>query len=263
MSQDRIPFPFEDRPVVGMVHLRPLPGTMYFDGSLDDVIEQAMRDAGALVEAGFDGLIVENFGDAPFRKSRVEPHTVAAMTAVAAEIVNEFDVPLGINVLRNDPFAAVAVASAVGARFIRVNVLSGAMVTDQGIIEGEAADLFAYIDRIAPEIAVWADIAVKHAAPLVHRPIVEVARETAERAGAHVLIVTGTTTGEGVDPDELSIVRSVVDVPVVVGSGVTEETIVHLRDEADGLIVGSATKEHGDARWPVDPERAARLLTRG
>ena len=256
----RLPHPFESRPVIGMVHLRPLPGTMYFEGSLDAVQDRAITDAIVLEGAGFDGLIVENFGDIPFRKEQVEPHTVAAMTAVVNEIRREVDLPIGINVLRNDPFAAVAVASATGARFIRVNVHSGVMVTDQGIIEGRAAELIAYLDRVAPDLAVWADVNVKHARPLVSRPIAETAQETMERGGAHALIVTGSQTGHAADLKELQKVRGAVAGPVLVGSGVTPENIAEIFPECDGVIVGSSIKETGQAAWPVDPERASALI---
>lgn len=253
--------PFEvAAPIIGMVHLRPLPGSMYYEGSLDAVIDAALADAWHLSNAGFDGLIVENYGDIPFRKNRVEPHTVALMTAVTAEIVREIDLPIGINVLRNDPYAAVAVASAVGARFIRVNVLAGVMVTDQGIIEGEAAEVVAYLDHVAPELAIYADVDVKHARPLVARPLDELAVETAERGGAHALIVTGSQTGVSIDHKELRAVRNAVAVPVVVGSGASVESVGELVEECDGVIVGSSIKVDGVSGNPVDPARAVAFV---
>ena len=260
VGEFRYPHPFETEPIIGMVHLRPLPGTMYGDGDLEGVIDLAVRDAVTLQEAGFDGVIVENFGDIPFRKEQVEPHTVAAMTAAVREIAREIEIPIGLNVLRNDPFAAVAIAAATGSRFIRVNVLSGVMVTDQGIIEGRGAELIAYLDRVAPEVAVYADVHVKHAKPLVSRPIGEVAVETMERGGAHALIVTGSQTGRSTDLRELGKVRSAVTGPVLVGSGVRAENVAEILAGADGVIVGSSIKENGRAAWPVDPNRAAALV---
>ena len=260
-SDPRQVLPFnEPQPLIGMVHLRPLPGTLYFDDSFDPVIDAALVDAWHLQQAGFDGLIVENFGDIPFRKNRVEPHTVAAMTAVIGEIRREIELPIGLNVLRNDPFAATAVASATGAAFIRVNVLTGIMVTDQGLIEGEAADLFAYIERIAPWLTLYADIHVKHAAPLVDRPIAELAQETTYRGGADGLIVTGTETGIEVDLEEMRTVRNAVVVPVLAGSGVSHENVQEIRAECDGLIVGSSLKVDGVAGNPVDRERAVSFV---
>ncbi|MGE3802881.1 MAG: BtpA/SgcQ family protein [Candidatus Kapaibacterium sp.] len=256
--------PFNDpQPLIGMVHLRPLPGTLYFDDSLDTVIDAALADAYHLQQAGFNGLIVENFGDIPFRKNRVELHTVAAMTAVVQEIRREIELPVGINVLRNDPFAAIAVASATGANFIRVNVLTGVMATDQGLIEGEAAEVFAYMERVAPWVTLYADVHVKHAAPLVPRPITEVAQETTYRGGADGLIVTGTQTGGGVDMEELIAVREAVVVPVLAGSGVTVDNVQSILSTCDGAIVGSSLKVDGIAGNPVDPELAREFVEIG
>lgn len=257
---ERLPHPFERPPVIGMVHLLPLPGTMYFEGSLDAVQDRALTDALHLESAGFDGIIVENYGDIPFRKGPVEPHTVAAMTAIVTEIRREVEMPIGINVLRNDPRGAIAIASATAARFIRVNVHSGVMVTDQGVIEGEAAETIAYLDRVAPELAVYADVNVKHARPLVSRPVAEVAQETMERGGAHALIVTGSQTGRSADLRELETVRRAVSGPVLVGSGVDHDNIAEIYAACDGVIVGSSIKETGQAAWPVDPSRAAALI---
>lgn len=242
--------------LIGMVHLLPLPGSARFGGSFDAVIQAALADAAMLADAGFDALVVENFGDAPFRKNRVEPGTIAAITAVAAEVRRAVTLPLGINVLRNDAFAALGIASAVGASFIRVNILSGAMVTDQGIIEGEAAELLPYRRRVAPDVAILADVNVKHARPLVERPIEEIALETVARAGADALIVTGNRTGGEIDPEELERVRKTVDVPVFAGSGVTEGNAVDTLALCNGIIVGSSLKHDGIVTNRVDPERA-------
>lgn len=245
-----------DRPLVGMVHLLPLPGSARYGGSFDRVIDAALADAGILAEAGFDGLMIENFGDAPFRKNRVEGHTISSMTTVACEIRRAFGLPLGINVLRNDAFAAIAVAAAAGASFIRVNVLSGTMATDQGIIEGEAAELLPYRQRVAPDVAILADVNVKHARPLVERPVEEIAEETVERSGADGLIVTGSRTGGGIDPDELRRVRDAVAAPVLAGSGVTAGNAGEILSLCDGAIVGSSLKIDGVVTNRVDPERA-------
>ena len=252
---------FKDGPVlIGMVHLLPLPGTARYAGSLDRVAETALADAAALKAAGFDAVMVENFGDAPFRKNRVEPHTIAAMTRIASLVRQETGLPLGINVLRNDGLAALGIAGAVGAACIRVNILAGAMVTDQGIIEGEAPAISEYRQKVAPHVAVLADVHVKHARPLVDRPVEEVAVETVERAGADGLIVTGTRTGGAIDLHELQQVRSAVTAPIIAGSGVSAGNISQVLAHCNGAIIGSSVKVAGIATNPVDPERALRLV---
>ena len=170
-----------------MVHLGALPGAPLFE-SLDAVIEEAIADAAALASGGCDGMVFENFGDRPFHK-RAGPETVAAMTRVISEVKPEL--PFGVNVLRNDARAALAIAAATGAAFIRINVHTGVMATDQGLIEGDAAETLRFRTAIAPEVLIFADYLVKHASPVgEHSP-----RDLRERGLADAIIVSGTETG--------------------------------------------------------------------
>lgn len=239
----------DDRPIlVGMVHLAALPGAPGYSGEWDGVLEAARRDAAALAEGGADAVMLENFGDAPFFRTRVPRITIAAMTA-AAQAVREAagGLPVGVNVLRNDGRAALAVAVAAGCSFIRVNVLTGARVTDQGIIEGIAAELLR--ERRAwggEKVAVWADVDVKHSAPLAARQLEDEVADLIGRGGADALIVSGSGTGRPTDPEKLSRVRSVAgQVPVLVGSGATWQSAREMRPQADGFIVGTAVKREG------------------
>ncbi len=231
--------------MIGMVHLAALPGAPGYD-TLEGVIEAARADAHALAAGGCRGLMLENYGDTPFR-ARVESHTVAAMTAVAVAIRREVsELPLGINVLRNDALAALGIAVAVEARFVRVNVHLGSRWTDQGLIEGCAPETLRLRRALGAErIAVWADVDVKHSQPVADQPLAEQARELAGRGRADALIVSGSATGRAVDRGELHAVRESVSLPVLMGSGVTVENLASLRDGADGAIVGSALKRDG------------------
>ena len=93
--------------VIGMVHLGPLPGSPAFGGNIDAVIDAAVSDAGTLAAAGFEGLMVENFGDAPFFSDDVPKVTVAAMSRAVAAVARESGLPIGVNALRNDALAAL------------------------------------------------------------------------------------------------------------------------------------------------------------
>ncbi|MDJ0521080.1 MAG: BtpA/SgcQ family protein [Planctomycetota bacterium] len=248
-----------------MVHLGPTPGAPAHDGTTG-WLDRAVEDAAALVEAGFGAVLVENFGDKPFFAGRVPPETVAAVTHAAARVRERLPAgtALGINVLRNDAEAALAVAAAVGADFIRVNVLAGAAVTDQGVIEGRAADVVRMRARLAPSVRIFADLRVKHARPLVERSLAGEARELVERAGADAVIVSGSATGRPVDMGKLAAVRSAVGShPVLVGSGATVESMGDLLEHADGVIVGTAIKAGGVTTAPVDVERARAFVMAG
>ncbi|MBJ93350.1 MAG: phosphorybosylanthranilate isomerase [Rickettsiales bacterium] len=253
-----------------MVHLKGLPGSPR-PNAMDAVVDAALRDARTLVEAGFDGLMVENFGDSPFYAEQVPPVTIAAMSRVLAELraLLGSRVRLGVNVLRNDARAALSIAAACGGDVIRVNVHSGARVTDQGLITGRAEQTLRLRRELGvEELAIWADLAVKHSAPLGQaRPAAEEALELLERGGADALILTGAGTGKAVDIMELRQLRRSLPAgaALLVGSGVTANSVAPLLELADGVIVGTSVKEEGRTIAPVDPARAAALVaaTRG
>ncbi len=248
---------FEKKPLIGMVHLKPLPGSYLYDGDLDGIVEAALRDARTIEKAGFDAVMVENFGDVPFPKY-VDKTTVAAFTAVAKAIRDEISLPLGINVLRNDGIAAYSIAYAVKADFIRVNVLSGVAYTDQGVIEGIAHELARLRKLLPSRIKVFADVHVKHA---VHFGDFEDSlRDTVERGLADAVVVSGKATGKPVDIEKLALAKRISPVPVLVGSGTTYDNLPRLWSYADGFIVGTWIKRDGRVENEVSLERARKLV---
>ena len=255
------------RPVfIGVVHLGPTPGAPGFDRQaagpgLGELLEAARADARALVEGGVDGLIVENYGDVPFHAGAVPPETVAAL-ALAVDAVGELasDVPVGVNVLRNDARAALGICATTRASFFRVNVHTGAMVTDQGLVEGRAAETLRMRAALAPDALVVADVHVKHATPLGGETLVEAAEDAWHRGRADVLVLTGSKTGRAVDGAELALVRErLPEAPLWIGSGLDASNADELLRHATGAIVGTSLKEDGRVERPVDPARVARL----
>jgi membrane complex biogenesis BtpA family protein len=218
----------------------------------------AVREATILAAAGFDGIILENFGDTPFYKSCVPPETIASMAIIAAAVREAVRIPIGINVLRNDARAALAIAAVSGCDFIRINVLSGVAATDQGIVEGDAAFLIRERDRLgASHVAILADVHVKHARSLSSDDIELGIEEAALRAGADGVILTGSTTGRAVDLGELENAARITNekgIPLFIGSGATLKTLAQLRRLATGVIVGSALRKAGRAGAALDPK---------
>ena len=259
-------------PVIGMVHLGPLPGApkAAADGAaaMQSVLEGAVADARALERGGVDGVLVENFGDAPFHPDDVPKHTVAATTRAATAVADATTLPIGINVLRNDAEAAVSVAAAVDAAFVRVNVHTGARVTDQGIVEGRAHETLRLRERLGVDVGIFADTDVKHSAPLTPEGYsAESFADATERGLADAVVASGAGTGAAIDRAALEAVvdereRHGLETPVFVGSGVRPETIGDLLALADGVIVGTALKAAGETTAPVDEERVATLVSR-
>jgi uncharacterized protein len=248
------------KPVIGVVHLRPLPGSPKWSGNLESVINDALADAKAYVRGGVDAVIIENFGDAPFTKVNVGPETIAAMAAASCAVRAAIKIPIGFNVLRNDVRSAQALCAACGGSFVRVNVHTGAMLTDQGIIEGDAYNTIRYRQRVCPDALLFADIHVKHAVPLDGFTIEDSARDTLERGLADALIISGTGTGVAADIGDVERVRHACpNARILLGSGVTVENAREYLQFANGVIVGTSLKVGGKLNNPVDAKCVAAL----
>jgi membrane complex biogenesis BtpA family protein len=245
---------------IGVVHLKPLPGSPRWHGDFENVINNAIIDAQAYDRGGAHALFIENFNDAPFAKGCVGPETVAAMCAVARAIREHTKLPIGFNVLRNDVRAALALCAATGGSFVRVNVHCGAMLTDQGIIEGDAYNTIRYRHHICPHVKILADVHVKHAVPLGDSPIGDDARELIERGMADAVIVSGIGTGYATDFADVEMVRRAVPHGrMLIGSGVNPHNVTEYLRQADGIIVGSSLKFNGRLSAHVDQKRVAAL----
>jgi membrane complex biogenesis BtpA family protein len=255
--------------LIGVIHLPPLPGSPGASRQdASDALKKAglwaVKEAKLFTQAGFEGIIIENFGDAPFYKSQVPPETIVSMSVIAAAVRESTRLPLGINVLRNDANSALAIAAVTGADFIRVNVLSGVVATDQGLIEGDAATLIRERIRLnAEHIAILADVQVKHAQTLSSVDLAIAIEETAGRGGADGVIVTGSTTGrspETVRLQEAMVAAQHTGVPLYIGSGASLEKLKEYYSAGSSLvgvcvIVGSALRKGGRAGAPLDAKK--------
>ena len=248
--------------VIGMLHLPALPGSPLSRRNLDQIRDSLLRDAETLAEGGVHGLMMENFGDVPFYPDRVPAHVIAQMTMLACKVRQTVDLPLGINVLRNDGRGALAVAHACGASFMRVNVLCGARVADQGLIQGIAHNLLRERAILgATNVKIFADVDVKHSAALAERPLQDEVADLIERALADAIVVSGASTGKATDPAKARLVKRIAsDTPVFIGSGITPETIRQFLDSSDGFIVGTALKKGGRATNAVELSRVRSLM---
>jgi membrane complex biogenesis BtpA family protein len=248
------------KPVIGMVHVLPLPGAPAWAGSMDEVIDRALADTRALVTGGIDGIFIENYGDTPFFPERVPAETIAALSIVVREIARETALPKGVNVLRNDAAAALAIAVAADAQMIRVNVHTGTMHTDQGPISGRAHETVRARAALSANVAICADVMVKHATPPVGATYAQTAADTWERGAADVLIVSGRATGAPTEIDSVRQVRDAVpDATIWIGSGIDASNAAALLAVADGAIVGSALQRAG-AGTEVETDRVRRLM---
>jgi membrane complex biogenesis BtpA family protein len=251
-------------PLIGDIHLPPLPGTPRYRGdSMTTIIDRALRDAEAFETGGMNGIILENHGDIPFLKpNEIGPEIIAAMSAIASRVANTAGVPVGINLLANAAVGSLAIAKASGARFIRVNQWVNAYIANEGLVEGESARALRYRKQInAEDVAIFADVHVKHGSHAIvdDRPVSEQASDV-EFYDADVAIASGNRTGDEVPRDEIVSIRNGTSLPVIAGSGITATNAAKILPLLDGAIVGSSLKEGGVWWNPVELDRVKALV---
>ena len=253
-----------DKPIIGMVHLPPLPGSPNYDGrGLDPVIEWALRDVDTYQRAGVDGLIVENMWDYPyFVGEDVPPEAMTAQAVAAREVVKAANVPTGINVIHNGGPVTLSIALAAGATFVRICILTGARLWDTGELDhGCASRLLRHRKNLQAEhIKIFADVDKKHSLPFPGLDL-ETHIEWTDFYLADALIVSGRMTG---DAPSLEKVRKAKELsrgrPLLMGSGTSAENIADFLRHADGAIVGTSIKVDGQGENPVDAQRMAAYM---
>lgn len=252
-------FPHQ-KPLIGMVHLLPLPETPAYNNNIEAIIDFALADADALVEAGVDAFIIENFGDEPYLIGEPTPLQFAVMTHITSQIRSRYDIPLGINVQFNAWKAEIAIAHACQAQFIRVEVFVDTVISAQGTVHPCSAQLTRYRKTLgAGGVQIFADIQTKYTQNMLPQSLAQSAID-AVNAGADALIVTGGATGEETPLNAVQDVKEIVDLPILVGSGTNHNNIREVFDIADGAIVGSSLKQDGIVTNPVSTERTKQLV---
>lgn len=247
--------------IIGVVHLKALPGSPLYANNIEQIYQNAIEDAKALENGGVDSIIFENFGDTPFVKDSISKLTISHFVSIVNDVKRNIDITVGINVLRNDGEAAISIASATGSSFVRINILSGTMYTDQGIIEGKAHEILKLKKSIENEIEVYADVFVKHAVPPSGYTIENQTEELLYRAGADKIIITGDGTGKEIDYSQLIKLREIVPKgKLVIGSGVNEQNIREYKGIADILIIGTNFKINQDVNKSVDEESVKKIV---
>ncbi len=243
------------KPVIGMIHLLPLPGSAAYDGrGLEPIVEHALSEGRALEEGRVDAILLQNAGDLPAFGDG-SPETIAYMAMVGTLLRQEFKTPLGVNILANGTESALAVAHAIGARFVRIKVYVGAVVGIGGITEGSAQRALDFIRRIgASEIEIAADVYDRTSRPLVEMPIEEAATYASYQGRAQALVVTGASVEESLERIR-RVKTTVKDKPVYVGGGATTENIANFMAVGDGVIVGTAVKRGPAFQGVIDRER--------
>jgi len=256
-----------NKPVIGMVHLRPLPGSPLYNPiemDIKKITEIAVDDAKKLQSGGVDGIQIENTWDYPYLKgSEIGHETTASMTAIALKVKESVNIPIGINLHLNGGMQAISIANAIGAKWVRVFEWINAYISHAGILEGISGKLSRYRNFIhAKDIKFFCDVNVKHGSHFIisDRSIAEQARD-AETEGAEALIVTGFETGVAPTQNQVEDFTKSISIPVFVGSGTTKDNVGNLMKYVDGAIVGSYFKEENNWKKQVDEKRVKEFMS--
>lgn len=249
-----------EKPVIACIHLHALPGSPSYKANFEDVLEKALWETRIFLKYGIDGLIVENFRDVPFYPDQLPSETIASLAVVTRLVKSVFLGPVGVNALRNDAAAALSAAHSAKADFIRVNVHTGAAITDQGIIEGRAHQTLRLRKNLQSNVLILADVRVKHASPLGNTSLEQEIKDNVERGLADAVIVSGIATGKSVDIEELKEAKKVTNIPVLIGSGSHPGNIKELNQYADGFITGSYFKRDGKAQNDIEENRVKEFM---
>lgn len=250
----------EDKIVIGMVHCLPLPGSKNYGGDVEKIVSQAVQDAKTLEAAGCSGVIVENMGDSPFGIQLDEPQ-IATLAIAADHVKRAVSIPVGIDAAMNDYRTNFAIAKAVGAKFVRIPVFVDTVEFYGGIIKPVAREAIAYRSALnCEDVAILADIHVKHTHMLLSEVTVEDSARNAQDCGADAVIVTGRYIGTETPLDIIKRARKVIQLPLFVASGVKPENIQEQLNIANGAIIGSSLKEGGVLTNPISAELCKKVF---
>lgn len=262
MARSRLPS------LIAVIHLPPLAGApgasrLHPASVLEKAGTRAVAEARLLSKAGFQAVVLENFGDVPFYKDSVPPETIASMAVIAAAVRQAVSCPVGINVLRNDARAALAIASVTDCDFFRVNVLSGVAAADQGILEGNAAFILRERERLGARPLIFADAQVKHARTLSTDDVGGAIRDLATRSLADAAVVTGAATGKSAElahVETASRAAREAGIPLFLGSGVSRKNVSQFKKLVDGVIISSDLRQGGRAGASLEPARVREFV---
>jgi uncharacterized protein len=251
-------FPNTSKPIIGMLHLPPLPGSYNYNGQpLDDIVEHALREAEILAASGFDGFLMQNAGDRP-ASLEVCPEKVAYMSVIGAAVHRAHPIqPLGVNVCWNVPKATIAVCHAAGGAFIRLeHVYIGMAITAHGPVYGCAYEATQFLKLLdAKHIQIFADVYEAHSVPLGRVPIEQAAHQATNACQAHVVVITGSTFGESMEMIQ-AIKKSAPAMVVILGGGSNPANVGEALRLADGIMVGRSLKARQDLVAPIERDKA-------
>jgi len=246
-----------NKPAIGMIHVDALPGTPKYKGSVDKIIAKAIEEAKIYLHSGIDSIALENMHDVPYLNKNTGPEISTLMSIIGYEIKQKTNLPVGIQILAGANKEALAAANSAGLDFIRAEGFVFGHVADEGIIEADAGELLRYRKSIeADDILIFTDIKKKHSSHNITSDVsIEETAKAAEFFLSDGLIITGKSTGQEANIDEIKSVKKTTKLPVIIGSGISDLNLENYLPFCDAMIIGSYFKKNGNWENLVDKER--------
>lgn len=248
--------------IIGCIHLLPLPGSPGYAFNNSEIIEKALYELEIYKESSIHGIIIENTSDIPYLRGMIYPETVSLLSIICHELRKNCDLYLGLQVLSGANMEALSIAYNANLDFIRVEGYSFAHVADEGLIQSCAADLMRKRANLrSNNIKVIADIKKKHSSHAITADLslAEMAKLT-EYMEPDGIVLTGFTTGEAPDVEEVLKVKDIVNLPIYIGSGITQDNVLQFNEISDYLIVGSHFKKNGQWKGDLDRTRIEEFM---
>ena len=224
------------KPIIGVVHLAGLPGSVHFQDSFEETVGRAVDETRTLAAAGFDGVLFQNTGDVPASESGDEA-TVAFMAAAGIELRKAAQGILGVNVLMNGSKAALAVAKATRADFVRIKINTGVVAASTGLVQADPHEVLSFRNRIgAQDVDMIGDLYDRTAAPVGKFPLEVLGDLAARHADIGALVVSGYDHADLIA--RLNHLRGKLPKSfLVVGGGANIDNLPELLQLSDGIIV--------------------------
>lgn len=245
-----------------MIHVPALPGTPNFGGNVKEIIRKSIEEAKIYSDCGISALMIENMHDTPYLNRKIGHEISTLMSIIAYEIKNQTNFPVGIQILAGANKSALSAANSAGIDFIRAEGFVFSHVADEGIMNADAGNLLRYRKKIgAEDILIFTDIKKKHSSHAITNDVeISETAKAAEFFMSDGIIITGYSTGKTANIGEILSVKKSVNIPVLVGSGITETNVNEYLEISDGLIIGSYFKKDGFWKNALDDKRIVNLV---
>ncbi|MEV8093603.1 BtpA/SgcQ family protein [Kitasatospora sp. NPDC085879] len=236
--------------VIGMIHLKPLPGTPFHEeGGFGEILETAVASAVALRDGGADGCLVQTVDRVYSTEDECDPARAVAMGLVVDAVTRATgggaDFRVGVQIMRNALSASLAVAKVAGGSFIRAGALVGMTLSPHGMVQADPLRTAEYRRRIAADgIGVIAEVDSMHFRWFGEpKPTGEVAR-AARGMGADAVSL-GSPDEEYTLDAIASVRRCAPGLPVLLAGHTDHANAARLLAEADGAFVGTCLEQGG------------------